>query len=115
MNNKEKAREIAENDDLYGNTDYKSAIDQCYISAIEMAKWKDKQFAEQKQAQKNLPRFIMLHLSNNEEIIVNVESIKMIKRFEYHISSTSVRAYVYIPEAIETTETYEEIKAMLKL
>lgn len=30
--NEEKAREIAKNDDLYGDTDYKSAIDQCYIS-----------------------------------------------------------------------------------
>ena len=41
MTNEEKANEIARNDKLYGDTDNKSKIDECYTAALEMAKWKD--------------------------------------------------------------------------
>lgn len=40
----EKAKEIAENDSLYGNSDDLSKIDECYIAAMQMAVWKDSQF-----------------------------------------------------------------------
>ena len=45
MTNEEKAREIARNDALYGDTDNLSEIDECYIAALEMAAWKDEQFS----------------------------------------------------------------------
>ena len=48
MTNEEKAQEIARNDELYGDTDYNSKIDECYIAALEMAQWKDEQFDEEK-------------------------------------------------------------------
>lgn len=43
MTNEEKAKEIARNDELYGDTDNNSMIDECYIAALEMARWKDEQ------------------------------------------------------------------------
>lgn len=43
MTNKEKAKEIAGNDELYGDTDNKSKVEECYIAALEMAQWKDEQ------------------------------------------------------------------------
>lgn len=44
MTNEEKAREIARNNTLYGDTDNLSKIDECYIAAMEMAAWKDGQW-----------------------------------------------------------------------
>lgn len=44
MTNEEKAREIAKNDSLYGaDSDNNSKIDECYIAALEMARFKDEQ------------------------------------------------------------------------
>lgn len=74
--------------------------------------------AIREQAQKNPPRFIVLHQRNNKEITLNIESIKMIKAIPYSVNNPSEGAYVYAPEPIgifETTETYEEIKAKLGL
>lgn len=41
MTNEEKAKGIANDDTLYGNTDENSKIDECYISAMVMANFKD--------------------------------------------------------------------------
>lgn len=41
MDNIDKAEEIAWNDSLYN--DNQSCAEQCYIAALEMAKWKDEQ------------------------------------------------------------------------
>lgn len=41
MDNETKAKEIANNDDLYGDYENKSDVEQCCIAAMEMAKWKD--------------------------------------------------------------------------
>ncbi|MBP5723806.1 MAG: hypothetical protein J6X18_09590 [Bacteroidales bacterium] len=46
MNNEEKAMEIARNNELYGDTDNKSKVEECYIAALEMARWKDEQFKQ---------------------------------------------------------------------
>jgi hypothetical protein len=46
MTNEEKAQEIARNNELYGNTDNKSKIEECYIAALSMARWKDEQHAK---------------------------------------------------------------------
>lgn len=43
MTNEQKAKEIATNEALYGDSDNNSKIDECYIAALEMAKWKDTQ------------------------------------------------------------------------
>jgi chromosome segregation ATPase len=43
MTNEQKAKEIATNEALYGDSDNNSKIDECYIAALEMAKWKDSQ------------------------------------------------------------------------
>lgn len=50
MTNEEKAKEIANNESLYVETDNLSKVDECYIAAMTMAKWKDKQFADEKAA-----------------------------------------------------------------
>lgn len=41
-----KAKEIATNDDLYGDSDNNSMIDKCKIAAREMAKYKNEQIKE---------------------------------------------------------------------
>lgn len=43
MTNEEKAKGIANDETLYGNTDENSKIDECYISAMVMADFKDNQ------------------------------------------------------------------------
>ena len=43
MTNEEKAREILKNNDLYGDSDNNSKTDECYITALEMATWKEEQ------------------------------------------------------------------------
>ena len=43
MTNEQKAKEIANDETLYGNTDEHSKIDECYISAMAMADFKDAQ------------------------------------------------------------------------
>lgn len=44
MTNEEKAREIANDDTLYGeDPDNNSKTDECYIAALAMAQWKDEQ------------------------------------------------------------------------
>lgn len=51
MKDQEKAKEIANNDILYGeDSDNNSKTDECYIAAMEMAEWKDKQYKEEKEA-----------------------------------------------------------------
>ena len=50
MTNEEKAREIANDDTLYGeDSDNNSKIDECYIAALEMARWKDEQYKEREE------------------------------------------------------------------
>lgn len=47
ITDKDKAAEIANNETLYGeDPDENSKIEECYIAAIEMAKWKNKQIKE---------------------------------------------------------------------
>lgn len=47
ITDKDKATEIANNEILYGeDPDDNSKIEECYIAAIEMAKWKNKQIKE---------------------------------------------------------------------
>lgn len=41
--NETKAKEIATNEALYGDSDNNSKVDECKIAALEMAKYKDKQ------------------------------------------------------------------------
>lgn len=43
MANEEKAKEIAEDDNLYGDSENKSKIEECYIAAMAMADFKDNQ------------------------------------------------------------------------
>ena len=53
MTNKEKAYEIARfNREFYGEggASHKYSEEECYDSAMDMAKWKDEQFAKEKQA-----------------------------------------------------------------
>ena len=54
MTNKEKAEEIAQNNQQFyyedGECDeMKSSEEECYDSAMEMAEWKDKQFVQEKE------------------------------------------------------------------
>ena len=44
--NKEIAKEIAVNDEIYGDSDNNSKIEECFIAAMQMAQIKDRQFAE---------------------------------------------------------------------
>lgn len=46
MDNETKAKEIANNDDLYGDYENKSDVEQCCIAAMEMAKWKDERLKQ---------------------------------------------------------------------
>lgn len=47
ITNEQKAQEIANDETLYGeDPDENSKIEECYIAAMAMAKWKDKQFTE---------------------------------------------------------------------
>jgi hypothetical protein len=46
MTNEEKSQEIARNNELYGDTDNNSKIEECYIAALSMAAWKDEQFKQ---------------------------------------------------------------------
>ena len=54
MTNEEKAEEIARSNQKFfyedGGYDIKSSDEECYDSAMEMAEWKDEQFAKEKQA-----------------------------------------------------------------
>ena len=54
MTNEEKAEEIARSNQKFfyedGGYDIKSSDEECYDSAMEMARWKDEQFAKEKQA-----------------------------------------------------------------
>ena len=54
MTNEEKAEEIARSNQKFfyedGGYDIKSSDEECYDSAMEMARWKDAQFAKEKQA-----------------------------------------------------------------
>ena len=53
MTNEEKAYEIARfNREFYGEcgASHKYSEEECYDSAMDMAKWKDEQFAKEKQA-----------------------------------------------------------------
>lgn len=47
ITDKDKAIEIANNETIYGEyPDENSKIEECYVAAIEMAKWKNKQIKE---------------------------------------------------------------------
>ena len=57
MTNEEKSKEIAQNNrinyyegDIGWGDRIKSSEEECYDSAMEMAEWKDEQFAKEKQA-----------------------------------------------------------------
>lgn len=54
MTNEEKAYEIAQNNQQFyyedAGYDMKSSDNECYSSAMDMAQWKDEQFAKEKQA-----------------------------------------------------------------
>ena len=57
MTNEEKSKEIAQNNrinyyegDIGWGDRIKSSEEECYVSAMEMAEWKDEQFAKEKQA-----------------------------------------------------------------
>lgn len=46
MDNESKAKEIANNDDLYGDYENKSEVEQCCIAALKMAEWKDERLKQ---------------------------------------------------------------------
>lgn len=47
--NEKKAKEIAEDESLYGDSENNSKIEECYIAALAMAELKDKELASLKE------------------------------------------------------------------
>lgn len=64
MTDEEKAREIAYDDSLYGDSDNNSKTDECYTAAMTMAKYKDAEYDEYIQ---NVLVFKMLYFIDKEE------------------------------------------------
>lgn len=46
--NEKKAKEIAEDENLYGDSENKSKVEECYIAALAMAELKDKELVSLK-------------------------------------------------------------------
>lgn len=64
MADEEKAREIAYDDSLYGDSDGNSKAEECYTAAMAMAKYKDDEYDEYI---KNVLVFKMLYFLDKEE------------------------------------------------
>ena len=72
MNNSEKAKEIAWNDSLYN--DNQSCAEQCFIAALQMAKWKDEQFDEEKKDLLGLVNMLSVD-EHNQTIIEDLKAL----------------------------------------
>jgi len=88
MTNEEKAQEICEKNKRYG---VKCSSLECYLSAMEMAKWKDQQIAEAKELLRLCYNTILgiTSLDTSEEIAKARKShdSSLIKRIESFMSN----------------------------
>ena len=61
MTNEEKAQELSEKNKQYGVV---CSSMECYLSALQMAEWKDKQYAEEKKELLSLVKMLSMDESN---------------------------------------------------
>lgn len=71
MSNEEKAQELSEKNKRYNVV---CSSMECYLSALEMAKWKDQQYADEKKELQGLVRMLPMN-ENNQTIIEDLKGL----------------------------------------